>query len=429
MAKNISQIYSRKSTQFIIVILISTVTFLLLFTLKTASQTPDSLGYAYKAKTGVKMFHPHHLLYVPITHAIFLGLTNFCKGGDAVLAGQIHNIIWAIITILSTYFIVRHLLSSDLWGLIASVILLITQGFWIYSTQFEVYIPALGALSILSATLIVRADSKLSFRSVILISLLLTMSIFYHQTNVLFCIPLTYYLMATQGRRRYKVTGMVFLITGLIVSWVYIFVFLQRKSPHTFNGFLRYCLTYTFAPDPDWGTWHNISLSGIANLTRSQLWNLIALPSHSSNVPLYVFGLILGGLFIWNIIQICRHKSYLKIRSFLLIWILIYFSFFLWWLPIEREFFIITLLPIILLTFITINDVLIKLSHLYIFKSIFLVTLVISVLATAKPNFTRSFLPNHRYKCQAVTRALRINEIAPRECIIGTDYEGAQNVL
>ena len=51
------------------------------------------------------------------------------------------------------------------------------------------------------------------------------------------------------------------------------------------------------------------------------------------------------------------------------------------------------------------------------------------MLVAAKLNFARSFLPRHRYKCLAFNRALRINKIAPEECIIGTDNEGAKNLL
>ena len=34
--------------------------------LRAANQTPDGLSYAVAVRTGVDMWHPHHLIYVPV---------------------------------------------------------------------------------------------------------------------------------------------------------------------------------------------------------------------------------------------------------------------------------------------------------------------------------------------------------------------------
>jgi hypothetical protein len=41
----------------------------LLFSLRAASQTPDGLSYAVAVRTGLDMFHPHHMIYVPVARA------------------------------------------------------------------------------------------------------------------------------------------------------------------------------------------------------------------------------------------------------------------------------------------------------------------------------------------------------------------------
>jgi len=117
------------------------------------------------------MFHPHHLLFIPIVHFIFLAVSSLGGPCDAICAAQFHNIMWAIVTVLSCYFAVRHLLVSNLFGVLAGISLLITQGFWMYSTQADVYIPAMGCLALIAAILIVHDNPNLTITKAMIFNL------------------------------------------------------------------------------------------------------------------------------------------------------------------------------------------------------------------------------------------------------------------
>ena len=413
--------FSRNKDQTIIALFIIIFTFLLLFNLKTAQQTGDGLYYALSAKTGRDMFHPHHLLYTPVVRVLYLAISSICESSDVIFAAQIHNIIWAVVTVLSFYFVVKHLLASSFVGVLAAIFLLVTRGFWQYSTQVEVYVPATGCIALLVAIIIVRRNASLTITEMVVISLLLAMSVFYHQTNVLFCIPLGYYLIATQGRKA-RVLVAVLSLAGIIVLSAYILVLLSISENRTVYGFLRFCLAYALYPDPRWGNFENFSVAGIKTLLNSQVWNLVAIPW-----PLpYVLESMLA-LLSWNIMQIVKHAVHDKIRTFLLVWVITYFIFFLWWLPVEREFFVTTLFPMLLLAFITVKDGMDKLTDSNSSQKITIAIICILIVIVSTLNF-RTVLDLHRSRGFAYREARKLAVLVPQECAICAGYTVVQHL-
>jgi hypothetical protein len=115
--------------QIIVPFLVGTLVFLILLTTRAAEQTRDSLVYAYSAKTGSELFHPHHLLYTPVIRLFSLGLKAVCAACDEVIAAQLHNILWSTAGVLAFFWLVRHLLGTTA-GLLAGCLLLFMRGFW-----------------------------------------------------------------------------------------------------------------------------------------------------------------------------------------------------------------------------------------------------------------------------------------------------------
>jgi hypothetical protein len=401
----------------------------LLVSFRVSVQTSDSLWYASKAATGEKMFHPHHLLFVPAVWLLHRYFLRPVFSYDVIASGQVHNIIWAAAAVAAVFVLSRRLFPSPPIAWIVSFGLLFSQGFWLYATQFEVYVPALSALACLLVALTASPPSRLSLPSLLAIATFLALAICYHQTNALFCIPLCYYLVASRGKAGGRAAATVVLSVGLLILSGYLAVFLYSGRPATPAGFLRYCLVYAYAPDPDWGSWANVSPEGLRRLIQSQLWNLAEFPSLSAPRAAAFGGILLALVTVWNFaIALCRPPDR-PLRVSLLLWVLVYYAFFLWWLPVEKEFFIIPLLPLLLLGGLFLSDVLSLAPRYPWFRRAVLLSAAVAVGILAEYNFTRSFLPQHRQPDLDADRARRLDALIPGDCAIGTDITGSTCLL
>lgn len=450
-----SRVFSQNINQTLLVLLLITFVFLLLFTTKAAQQTGDSLVYAFFAKTGQEIFHPHHLLYTPAVRLFFLALSSICDSCDAIFAGQIHNILWAIVTILSFFLVLRQLWSFTFISLLSAIFLLVTRGFWELSTQTTTYIPVTGCLALLVAVLLVRRQANLTFSKVIIISLLLALSILYHQANVLFCVPLAYYLIATEGRRGWQIGLAVISLAGIIVMATYVLVFLSINGNWSISEFLRFCLGYISeicwsghcrASPNHWGTFENFGVAGIRSLFDSLLWNFVNSPERFSYVALPTFALSIAILGVWNLRQIVKHAIHEKIRAFLLIWLLTYLLFFFWWLPTYQHPLVITLFPILLLAFLALKDVMDwlcrpfglspvmsgtgdlrtkpggKVVHSNFNRRIAITATIFLIVVISARNFYTRIWPLHQPDSDSYLEASELATLAPQECVFLTSY-------
>ena len=152
----------------------------LLLSLKASQQTADSLDYALSARTGRGIYHPHHLLFVPLVRVVQEGMISLGLAADPVVAGQLHNVFWAVVAVLSMFLLAQHLLSSTAGGLLAALFLLLARGFWLYSTQMEAYVPATGSLALLTVFLLLRGRSPTAPIMSLAVSVLLALCILYH---------------------------------------------------------------------------------------------------------------------------------------------------------------------------------------------------------------------------------------------------------
>ena len=41
------------------------------------------------------------------------------------------------------------------------------------------------------------------------------------------------------------------------------------------EGFKHYCLSYSYHPNPQWGTFNNVGVKGVGRLVHSQAWGEI----------------------------------------------------------------------------------------------------------------------------------------------------------
>ncbi|NQT87274.1 hypothetical protein HQ560_10950 [bacterium] len=337
----------------------------LLSVTRAEQQTFDSLCYALSIKTNTRIFHPHHLLFAPIVRVLLRGASALGGTQDAVLWAQVHNVFWAGITVSAVCILSIRLFGSVGLGIATALTLLVSYGFWRFSTQVEVYVPATGCL----AALLLLMDwhrAALTWSSKFGIAALLAGAIFYHQTNVLFCVPLVVWmLMAFGWRRGSRASAQVIGAAGATVLAAYIVAYCAQDTlvvsgfdagkARGAGGFIRYCMAYTHSEEA-WGVGSYVSLSGAFAEAGSQLRAFVYPPHRGRAVAIGLASALLIVMVCWHSIKAVRSASLREHRVTLLTWLVVYYLFFLWWLPFDQEFFITPLVPLVLLGFIAVRD-------------------------------------------------------------------------
>ncbi|MBT3191556.1 MAG: hypothetical protein HN341_03270 [Verrucomicrobia bacterium] len=177
--------------------------------------------------------------------------------------------------------------------------------------------------------------------------------------NVLICLPVMLYLVLRMGRGGIRVAFTVIAASCVAVLVAYIAAYCSWSDGGvlSLDGFVKYCLAYTYHPNPDWGTFSHCGRSGVKTLLRNQLWSMAALPRDVIPRQEAVVGMLLILLGGWHAVHICARRSLLAIRAYLLVWLVVYLVFFLWWLPSYQHLFVITAFPLSVLLFLAIADV------------------------------------------------------------------------
>ncbi len=412
----------------------------LLLSLRASQQTADSLDYALSAGTGRGTYHPHHLLFVPLVRVIREGLISLGMPPDPVLAGQLHNVFWAVVAVLSMFLLAERLLSSTAGGLLAALFLLLARGFWLYSTQMEAYVPATGSLALLMVLILRRGRSPTAPFLGVAVSVLVALCILYHQSNVFICVPLAYWLVGERSGRDVKRLWVLGL-SGVLVLLAYLLAFTHADvegsipqlsttgSDSAPARFLRFCLAYAFLPNPGWGTARNFSVLGVGRLIHSQIRDIVTFPWSLRLLVIPGFAMALAGLVLWHAVRSWRSAELAAERRFLLIWLLTFYAFFLWWFPGEKEFFIVTLFPLILLAALATKDFL-KYGgegRGRGRKAVFTLCGA-ALLLLGFVNASETILPFHRDRGPAFAAASTLAARLPAGCLVIGDFSVLQNL-
>lgn len=372
----------------------------LLLALRAAEQSPDALDYAYAARSGHDLFHPHHLLFAPLVRLVLAALAPFSRGGDAILAGQIHNVAWAVAALLAVRTLVRRAGGSPALASGAALFLLATRGFWVYATQVEVYVPALACLAVTAllasgsvagaaagapgAVTSAREAPPLGARRTAAAALALALAVLYHQTSALFAAPLAALCVARRGRAGWREAAAIAGGAGALALLAYAAAYAATGGPRTAADFARWTLSYGFAPVPAWGSLGHFGPNGVAALLRSQAANFAGVPARWAPAVVPLFGLALLALAAWSAVALARRGGGTRaaggagdgaasglagragagqsaaaadpLRWCALLWLGVHFAFFLWWLPTDTDFFVISLLPLVLLGALAVGD-------------------------------------------------------------------------
>ncbi|PYT17669.1 MAG: hypothetical protein DMF51_01905 [Acidobacteria bacterium] len=342
-----------------------------------------------------------------------------------MVAGQVHNVFWAVVAVLSMFLLAERLLCSTAAGLLAALFLLLARGFWLYSTQMEAYVPATGSLALLTVLLFLHGRGPTAPIMGLAVSGLLALCILYHQSNVLICLPLAYWLVGERTRRDGKRLWVLGL-SGVLVLFAYLLAFLHTDGE---GSFVRFCLAYAFLPNPGWGAARNLSVIGVGRLIHSQVRDVITFPWSLRLLVIPGFAAAVAGLVLWHVIRSLRGAELAAERRFLLIWLLTFYAFFLWWFPGEKEFFIVTLFPLILLTALAVKDLLHYREAGRRRRRAAVITLCCAALVLiGLVNASETILPYHRDRGPAFAAASTLAERLPAGCLVIGDFSVLQNL-
>jgi len=422
---------SSQKTQIAIVVFLFILTVVSLYLFRASEQTNNALFYLHSAATGVRLFEPPaHLLYGAILHTLHSGISTIASF-NSIWAGQVHGIVWATVLIISIYMIVQRVIGSAIVGLISAIFMLVLNGFWVYSTQAETYVPMLAPLALIGALIICHSEQPLTWKEHLTYAALLFASIMYHQMGVLFVVPLSYYLISKWERRGVKDLIIVLFISGLATLSAYLLVFVLTQPGSILKDFIHWVLHYRYEFD-ELGKISHFNLTSLLQFLHSQLNSLVVLPKGLGILqkPLTAFFLMLLALvLIWNIVQVFRRANHYHVRSFLLIWYFTYAIFCIWWNPSVYKFLFPNLVPIIVLSAFMFFDVLESTKHETRIRRVVLPFLVILFILIAGLNFNYSFLPIHGSKGPYYKVAAKLHESMDPECNIYVNSNVAFNLM
>jgi hypothetical protein len=331
---------------------------------RSTEQYGDSLKYLESARSGIDLYHSHHLGYNSSIRVFHLGLTVMGARTDIITSAQIFNILWALVALFGLFVLARRLTGSNGWAVAAAAALLVCQGFWEYASQAQTYVPAMGVLALTACLAMGRPDRPWTPLRAAALAGLFVLAILFHQTAVLFLFPLiVLFALSADSVSRRRLMGAGFL-AALLILGLYAAAFLTSGNSSSVSGFLRYALDYTFHPAPNWGTWRNVSPNGLGYLLFSLLRNIVTVFRSIRGAVLVGFGLFLAGLFVWHLLHLRNRRDATRPgRAFLLAWLTVHCGFYLWWAPHDKNNFIMALFPLVLLTVLAGHDLATKLPR------------------------------------------------------------------
>jgi hypothetical protein len=414
----------------IAVVVLSAVIFGIYFTSRSLEQSGDSLSYAWSIMTGRGLFHPHHLIFSPVVRVLHRALSSLGVSSDALFAAQLHNVLWACAAVAGIFLTVRTLARSFALAVTLAAFLAVCNGFWRFSTQAEVYVPATGCLALFTCLMLRSPANRRGVTRMLVLCTLLSLAVLYHQTSVLFVVPLLLAAAATGEWRELRRAVAVVVLAGLVVSIAYVVGYvLDSANPPTASGFAKFCLRYAYHPNPTWGTVANMTLEGVGRSLRAQLVNIAHLPVGRS-LPVVLlaglFGAALATLGASAIRATHREQPQRTVLVLALSWLCIYLLFNLWWLPSENEFYICTLVPLILLLALVLGRVCSE-SERGMGSTPGRVMVVV-VLALFGYNLTMSVWPSHRSKGPSYATAEQIAALRPGACVVMAGFAELQNL-
>ena len=392
-----------------------------------ATQTGDSLEYARAVRSGTSLFHPHHLLFNAVIRGFWLGLQSVFPSIDPITAGQVHNILWALAVLAAFFTIVRRLTGSTGAAVVFSLALFSALGFWQYATFVEIYIPSMGCLAVSLVLLLSPRPGPAGPGARTAAAGFFVLAVLYNQMAVFFVLALAVLLTPRLNAREAWRTVRLIAAAGAIVLGAYAAVFFTAARPAASAGFVRWCLSYAFNPDPTWGSFSNVSLLGLCKLFLSFARDVLFIPRSLLVPASIVSGVLCAGLAVPVIRSIARRKPAANARIALVLWILGTALFMWWFSPAGYELSIPLLLPAFLILALISADGWEAGGGAKARRLILSGTAAV-VLFVFLFNLTAAVLPAHASRGVDYSRAGLIEKTVPAEATVFADFWLEENL-
>lgn len=326
-----------------VVYLVLFVIFFIFYIFTRAGQhTFDSFMFTYAIKVNqllLSVFRPHNLFYLPTAIIFgkllaFIGLASYIN--HPFLIGQIWAAFWGALSVCLFYFIACHI-KKGLPALIITILFATSNCIWEMSTEVEVYTSSLAAVCCLYISMMSRKPSPIR------IGIFWGLSILCHITNVLLVFPILIYSMLLLPQKKIKFALPILIIGGAIATAAYIFVGFFIIRAENISDILKYIESYTIK--------HQVF--GILKI-KQFLLGFLGLKRALVSGPAKIFMIFHFLLILLAFLSILKQKGLSqKISIVFFSHIIVYSVFFSWWEPLNIEFWVVTLLPIWLLIYMT----------------------------------------------------------------------------
>ncbi len=332
----------------------------------------DAIEYAYGAKLGHSLFHPHHLLYNAAGRLLLLAVSPYIAVDAIGFLAAVNGVITALSVGLLCLFLHRVARSLPLaFGL--SLLFAACRGITNMATSVEVY-PA-TTLFELGALVLFVVRPRASLRSVIGMGLLSALASLFHQTGIFFVFAMAYGLWRRDRLLRH---ASVFLLTALgVCGGVYLWVGLVVEN-RPLLSLWKWITLYAHSNQYQLGLWgHGLRWESIPAAIQG-CFQVITHPYYLENMDLQfrpsvsdsLFSLaVIGSLLLALRLSVTALRSQrqrrslstengkgsdsslaeLRLRGLVWVWLFIHGSFTFWWEPGNFEFWLLLLPPVILL--------------------------------------------------------------------------------
>ena len=333
------------------------------------SATHDSIAYLNQLELDPGItWYSHHLLW----HALMSQWVSLWPVGLAIHTRiEILHAISGMILLMLFYTILRKRMGLNRpIAYAASAIPFWSYGIWCYSTSVEVYIIP---LCFLLATVLVMSRLKGGWKTVVLASSFLSLAILFHQSHILFVpvLMLAWYLFQDRNQIPWKQAmalslGVMALLVGIPYLTVMIGVLDLQNPSEMLSWLVGYGRDASYWAEPGLGMLGQagvgfgrsfiggqfaFALPGISRVTAESGFALADeafLVRSMSETWGWVLIFLSGMFFIWllsNVIEIGKRwrqapPEHKQLASLFLLGIGIYGLFFLFWVPVNPEFWL-----------------------------------------------------------------------------------------
>jgi hypothetical protein len=213
--------------------------------------------------------------------------------------------------------------------------------------------------ALIVAAILSRDGKPLAGGALALVMAMFTFSLFFHQANVFFLIPIGIYLLVTEGRQGFWTAVKITAISGVIALGLNMAIFWLTKPGAGLRDFILWLNYYGAISDDVHGSWDTlfVDLERFRGAIRSMTIAAISTPEGMFQKPLRlaVMG-IMAATVAWNVLQVARRGPHARARLLLLLWSGTFFVFFWWWQPYPWKFFLTALAPLLILVALTATD-------------------------------------------------------------------------